>query len=705
MDVRNKPDQLEKLKNCRVIEGFLQILLMDNPEGESFENYTFPLLTEITDFLLVYRVTGLKSLGRLFPNLAVIRGNKLFLNYALVVFEVFTLEEVGLHSLKFIGRGAVRIEKNQALCFSQSIDWSQLMNETHHEGNDFILNRKENECPVCPGGNSSDLRNCPHVLTYPKKTYACWNLNHCQVVCPPQCPYNCDGMGKCCDKSCLGGCSLGNPRNCTSCRHYSLGNRPDRRCIDDCPEPYIKHMGRRCITKTECLSIRKPIQSPFDMVPKPYIPFARECRLECPESYQMDRENRTCQPCPETQCKKICVGAKIDSISAAQRMADCQIITGTLEIQIRREGGLSVVNELERFLSKIEKIEGHLKISRSDPLVSLSFLKNLKEISGMNSDGRPKNGNEPSFTLTENENLQNLFSENQTVRILNGMLNFHTNPKLCVNRIETLRPMLDNKTVKFDLESFRSSNGDRVACDQLVLEPKVDKLVSRAATVQFEPLENLDDERSLLGYVIHYKPAPEENVTLFDGRDACGFDGWQNDDIGVSKDPIFVLTHLEPYTKYAYYVKTVQLASAQKGGESTIKYFTTLPDEPMIVRNVRVKNSEDDALTLVWDAPWKSHGNLTTYIITATISVDNEEMLKQRNYCAQSEYKKGSTRGKRSNPTDHFTFFQNGNKISTTHRCRRLHRRKSSPIRPPPMSRRATARRSKSCKRRRRQRT
>lgn len=239
MDVRNNLESLEKLKGCRVIEGHLQILLIDNPMKQSFENYTYPLLTEITDFFLLFRVRGLRSLGNMFPNLAVIRGHSLLSNYALVIFEVFDLEEIGLHSLKYIGRGAVRFEKNTALCFTETVDWSRISNGTHHEANQFIQNRKENECPICPGGNNSESHNCP-VLAYPKKKYACWNLQHCQVHCPAQCPWNCDNFGNCCDKSCLGGCHPNNPRNCTACRHYSLGALGGIRCMDDCPLDFYR---------------------------------------------------------------------------------------------------------------------------------------------------------------------------------------------------------------------------------------------------------------------------------------------------------------------------------------------------------------------------------------------------------------------------------------------------------------------------------
>lgn len=643
IDVRNTPAELTKLKNCRVIEGFLQIVLMDNITVGSFDNYTFPLLTEITDFFMFVRVTGLRSIGAMFPNLAVIRGSALFENYAFIVFELPNLENVGLHSLAVIERGGVRLEDNTNLCFSETTDWGIVVNSTASTLNKFQRNRKENECAVCPdeiGG-----RSCP-TLQYPKKKYACWNLDHCQVICPGHCPGNCDKMGNCCDKSCIGGCSVGNPTNCTVCRHFSLGDRPSRKCVDECPQDYFRHKGRRCITKTECLYITKPIYSPFTMPQKPYIPFMGDCRLDCPETHTLDEDNRTCKPCPKGLCKKTCVGAKIDSIAAAQKMMDCQIITGTLEVQIRREGGYSVVSELERNLNKIEEIEGHLKISRSDPLVSLGFLKNLKLIRGLNAEGKPKGSHEPSLTLSENDNLQNLFNENQTVQIWNGALNIHTNPKLCVNRIEMLRPML-SKNIKFDLEKFRSSNGDRVACNLTELAPKVDMLYEKMAFITIDPLKEYTDLRSLLGYVIHYKPAPTQTVTMFDGRDACGFDGWLNDDIGVpereDERPYFMVTHLEPYTQYAFYVKTVQLASAQTGGESGIKYFTTLPDEPMMVRNLRVKMSESDSITLAWDPPLKANGNLTKYQVKMEIVLpDVEDSLNKRNYCTQSEWGRGS---------------------------------------------------------------
>lgn len=82
------------MKDCRVIEGFLQIVLIENNSERDFQPISFPLLREITGYLLLYRVNGLKTLSNLFPNLEVIRGNILLTDYAFMVYEMQNLQEV-----------------------------------------------------------------------------------------------------------------------------------------------------------------------------------------------------------------------------------------------------------------------------------------------------------------------------------------------------------------------------------------------------------------------------------------------------------------------------------------------------------------------------------------------------------------------------------------------------------------------------------
>jgi insulin receptor len=94
IDIRNSVYFFSILKDCRVIEGFLQIVLIENNTEADFENVSFPELREITGYLLLYRVDGLKSLSKLFPNLEVIRGDILLTDYAFMIYEMKNLQEV-----------------------------------------------------------------------------------------------------------------------------------------------------------------------------------------------------------------------------------------------------------------------------------------------------------------------------------------------------------------------------------------------------------------------------------------------------------------------------------------------------------------------------------------------------------------------------------------------------------------------------------
>ncbi len=78
---------MDSLRNCTVVEGRLVISLgiLDDSglakvaKGQTMPdlNVTFPELREITDYLMVFDSKSLPRLANVFPNLAVIRGNKL----------------------------------------------------------------------------------------------------------------------------------------------------------------------------------------------------------------------------------------------------------------------------------------------------------------------------------------------------------------------------------------------------------------------------------------------------------------------------------------------------------------------------------------------------------------------------------------------------------------------------------------------------
>ncbi|XP_055689522.1 insulin-like receptor isoform X2 [Lutzomyia longipalpis] len=652
MDIRNSPSQLERLRNCRVIEGFLQILLIDRLKGsdKAFENYTFPLLTEITNYLMLYRVNGLKTLRKLFPNLTVIRGNQLFVNYALIVYELMDIEEIGLISLTHIGRGAVRIQNNPSLCYVHTIDWTLIAPHTLKTDHYIRGNSKENLCPMCPGSKrgEKDVDNesprttieCP-IARHDPFNRLCWNSEHCQKTCPDACKTSeyrlpCSANNQCCDPSCLGGCSPSDPKSCTVCRHLSVGYGKDVKCVKECPVFYYKHMNRRCITKEECLNITRSLDVRDASKLYPYIPFNGTCTLECPTNYyKMDNDtnNRTCIPC-NGLCRKTCQAAKIDSISTAQQMRGCTHIAGSLEIQIMNQGGLNIVKELEEFLSNIEEIDGYLKVARSFPLVSLSFLKNLKVI-----HGKTLEYNRNSLIVLDNPNLQSLWNNTSQLRIEHGGISFHYNPKLCLYKIEALKNSiadLDGRDFYTAQDVAKTSNGDKIACNVTKLIVNTTRIDDHGAVIEWEPYQ-LEDDRALLGYVVSYIEAPFKNVSLYDGRDACGTDGWKVDDVGrenyTQTSISYPLARLEPYTQYAYYVKTYTVATEQMGAQSDIIYFRTRPGRPEQVQRLRTTANGTSEIVVEWEPPSKARGNLTSYCILATISEDSAALGSKRDYC------------------------------------------------------------------------
>lgn len=179
LDIRSEVAELRRLENCSVVEGHLQILLMFTATGEDFRGLSFPRLTQVTDYLLLFRVYGLESLRDLFPNLAVIRGARLFLGYALVIFEMPHMRDVGLPALGAVLRGAVRVEKNQELCHLSTIDWGLL--QPSPGANHIVGNKLGEECAdVCPGLLGATGEPCARTTFSGHADYRCWTSSHCQ---------------------------------------------------------------------------------------------------------------------------------------------------------------------------------------------------------------------------------------------------------------------------------------------------------------------------------------------------------------------------------------------------------------------------------------------------------------------------------------------------------------------------------------------
>lgn len=164
VDIRSNMKNLEVIRNCTVIQGYLQLVLLDNATN-NFTGVSFPNLHEITGFLMLFRVYGLTDLGKLFPSLIIIRGANLFADYALILYALPDLTRVGLKNLLSIERGFVRIELCYNLCYASTIDWALI---THGESVGNVVQKDSAACKLLPACNLCPIKG------------RCWSHMNCQ---------------------------------------------------------------------------------------------------------------------------------------------------------------------------------------------------------------------------------------------------------------------------------------------------------------------------------------------------------------------------------------------------------------------------------------------------------------------------------------------------------------------------------------------
>ncbi|NXN96122.1 INSR protein, partial [Rhinopomastus cyanomelas] len=634
MDIRNNLTRLSLLENCTVIEGHLQILLMFKTKPEDFREISFPKLTMITDYLLLFRVYGLESLKGLFPNLTVIRGTRLFFNYALVIFEMVHLKEIGLYNLMNITRGAVRIEKNNELCYLSTIDWSRILDSV--EDNYIVANKDDKEeCgDVCPG-TVKGKSNCPPTVINGIFIERCWTHDRCQRVCPPACKsQGCVADGQCCHSECLGDCTEPNdPEKCVACRNFYL----EGKCVDTCPPGYYRFEGWRCVSFGFCQELHNKCKNARES--GCHVIHNNECVHECPSGYTMNSSNLHCTPCAGP-CPKVCdygTEKTIDSVTSAQELRGCTIVNGSLVINIR--GGNNIAAELEANLGLIEEISGYLKIRRSYALVSLSFFRKLHLIRGETLEA----GNY-SFYALDNQNLRQLWDwSKHNLTIARGKLFFHYNPKLCLSEIHKMEEISGTKGRQERNDIALKTNGDQASCENELLKFSSIRTSHDKILLKWEPYWP-PDFRDLLGFMLFYKEAPYQNVTEFDGQDACGSNSWTVVDVDppprsnepkAQAQPGWLLRGLKPWTQYAMFVKTLVTFSDERrtyGAKSEIIYVQTSATVPSVPLDpISVSNSSSQII-LKWKPPSEPNGNITHYLVYWQKQAEDSE-LYELDYC------------------------------------------------------------------------
>lgn len=437
----------------------------------------------------MFRVFGLTSVGQLFPNLIVIRGKVVKFNYALVLYEVNQLQDIGLKSLISIQRGFVRIQNNPDLCFVNTVNWTAITQKGSSTESNLIQTSDFNRCP-----SIESCRGCEPKF--------CWSRKHCQRF------LSMDNYPKLvkfkCHPQCLGGCTNDTAADCNACRTFSENGT----CVDRCSSGNIlDFLAMRCISKANCSATQR-------------FEFRGECVAECPNGYSLITNNDTdtvmpsCQPC-YSQCQLKCDGREVEFLEDAELLKGCTIITGNLQIRINVDSP-DVMNELESYMGNIEEIDGYLKIYRSMSVSSLSFLRSLTKIHGRVELEYGKYG----LVVYENNNLQTLWDwkMKKSLIMYRGSMFFHYNTKLCMSEIRQLQNITQyTNTTDFICDQ---SNGHRSVCDVLFMDAKANVVTDQNVTVfwkKYEPPVN----HTLISYLINFVEAPVKDVTVHYGRDSC----------------------------------------------------------------------------------------------------------------------------------------------------------------------------------------
>ncbi|XP_037957373.1 insulin-like peptide receptor [Teleopsis dalmanni] len=600
IDVRNDCDSLLQLEGCVVIKGFLIIALLPKMNGSSYEtcNYTqyrFTQLREISDFLIFFDVKGLTSIRDMFPNLTVIRGRRLFLNYALGISKMPDLEMIEFKSLVAIQRGNVFIGSSPKLCQLERINWDRL---TVSPGENHIFPIRQEKCP-----RKSECAGCDSQY--------CWSDFVCQKFENDNVIYLRHGTRHC-HEQCLGGCSSTTNEGCAVCKGFLDHNS----CVSQCPSDLIalEHY-QRCYTKAECTK--------FSMA-------------KCPDGFYYNKTHINCEPCgaeTETEfCIKNCtLGGdsevfEIFHLSDVDTLKGCETVSGSIIINLKNS-----VNELdlESGFAGITEIGGFLKVHRSFHLTSLKFLKNLKKIKGKILDT-----GDYALVIYDNKNLKELWNSTN-LSLENGSIYIQSNNKLCNQVIQTFTEKI---THDHHLDSIQNSD-QKVLCGFKKLMLYVN--VTSHQSIEFEWLitQTSNETEILYKYVPHGERFDEESE--FDSN-ICDRINWQkyrllNNELDNNGTHYrYVVTNLKQNTNYACLIKTFG-GTQNTEARSDLKFITTnifIPTTPKII----TQNKTDTSLTIKLIPQNSSLEVVRFYELELYEFLDDTTMLDKRNFCNQPTY-------------------------------------------------------------------
>ncbi|XP_055919059.1 insulin-like peptide receptor [Eupeodes corollae] len=595
IDIKNNAASFRVLEGCHVIKGYLVIGLISRESSQSnFSNLTFPELKEITDFFLMHDVRGLTDMKKLFPNLVVIRGRRLFLSYALSVSNMPDLAAIEFRNLIAIQRGHVFIANCPKMCFLKKINWDRL---TLTSGENHIFPVEGSKCDY------AECKGCDY----------CWSNNYCQKFENVNL-INLTQTSLHCDPQCLGGCYNSSNTGCNMCK----GINDHGACVDKCPNnTFFSENYQRCYTKEECYKLKN------------YL-FNDECNRRCPSGYNHSRKVGSCVKCTEG-CIRECFPDEheteitVISLAHAESLKNCQHLRGSLFISIRH-----IVEEQDLIASfkNLRIVEGYIKVYYSPFLKSLDFLKNLEKI-----EGKPLENETFGLVLYSNEQLEELWTPpaGKNVEFINGGIYSFANKKLCNKKLaEFSRNIIHNNE-----KDLLQLNDQDVLCEPVRLYVYEENITHNSVMITWTKNQTADEVE------IIYREAKYdagEQSELDD--DICLRVHWHRElmfDTDISEQNsshyMFTISNLLPYTNYEYLVKTFR-GEDYYSARSPIQRFQTKPDLPTAPQLVTLRKSYRN-ITLKWLPRNKTREVVKYYLLETFEQIVDLDTLDTRSYCEQ----------------------------------------------------------------------
>lgn len=316
-----------------------------------------------------------------------------------------------------------------------------------------------------------------------------------------------------------------------------------------------------------------------------------------------------------------CPSQYVSSLDHIQAVEKCVKINGSLSIHVRAVE--EAMEELRRYLSRIEEITDYLFIYGSQTITSLDFFKSLKRIGG-----RRLKHDRYSLLVNDMPNLQSLFTKNVTesLKVNRGSMGMYRNPVLCVSEIDKIIGAFPEPPNQIDIA--QGMNGYSGSCKEVSVGLQVRVTNETAALVMFSHVNDSDFYYSVL--YVRVPPTVESAIV----PESCSDSEWftVTMTVKVGHFGLVELNSLRPASTYAICIESYDPIRKVLARSPVTKFSTPVgkPASPFITELLAFSS---DSITLRWIDHRDYHMHITHYQLDVSLLEIDPNDATARNHC------------------------------------------------------------------------